>query len=140
MSSLLLLDLFSLQHLLLIEPQCGFSWAHLRVVADFCDSLCYCFAVHALPPVVLALLPLHLLFESVVFDLLICEELDLEAGRLQLFGRSLLFQEKFLDPIVHLVQFEVAVSADLARLVKRQPCQKLPIVFAFAWGYDASLA
>ena len=83
---------------------------------------------------------MHLLLASVIFDLLISEELDLEAGGLQLFGGPLFFQEKLLDSVMHLIQLEVAVPTDFPGLVKGQLRQKLSIVFALAWGYNATLA
>lgn len=107
-------------------------------MADLRDPVSYGITFHLLAPEFCLLPILHKFLLAIVVHLLVREELDLEAGRLQLLGGALLLQKKFLNAVVHFVQFEVAVSADFPGFVQRKLGQNLSVFLALArWNYPS---
>jgi hypothetical protein len=103
MRALLPLDLLGSDHLLLVEAQGGLLGAHLAAVADLRDPVSYGITFHLLAPEFCLLPVLHEFLLAIVVNLLVREELDLEAGGLQLLGGTLLFQKKLFDAVVHFI-------------------------------------
>jgi hypothetical protein len=140
MRPLLPLDLLGSDHLLLVEAQGGLLGAHLAAVADLRDPVSYGITFHLLAPEFCLLPILHEFLLAIVVHLLVREELDLEPGGLQLLGGTLLFQEQLLDAVVHFIQFEIAVSANLPGLVQRKLGQNLSVFLALTRWDDPPLA
>ena len=109
-------------------------------MADLRDPVSYGITFHLLAPEFCLLPVLHKFLLAIVVHLLVSEELDLEAGGLQLLGGTLLFQEQLFDTVVHFIQFEIAVSAHLPGLIQGKLGQNLSVFLALTRWDDPPLA
>jgi hypothetical protein len=109
-------------------------------MADLRDPVSYGITFHLLAPEFCLLPILHEFLLAIVVHLLVREELDLEPGGLQLLGGTLFFQEQLLDAVLHFIQFEISVSANLPGLVQGKLGQNLSVFLALTGWNDASLA